>query len=562
MCIPAMAEDISLGYCDGNNVTGNLSDVGAVAIRFPSGKFPMYQGTRIIGVRIGLASNCDKGVKVFLRDRLDGNDIYTYDTGALYKGWCDVMFDEPLDYPASDLILGYEVETGVSPGISAIPGYTSSDGCLALTGGKWNDYTAQGASPLCLQLLVAGDSYDKNDAALLTADDLITGNGIPFEITGNIRNNTNAILREVELSLDAGGEVRKGVAAVADVLPGEIGSFTFPMEGIAGSGKYEWALKIESVAGNTDEYAFNDSQTVNIQLVDELVRRKVLLEEFTGQDCPNCPGGKSRIDEALKGLGNVVMVAHHTGFGSDDYTAPGSTMLHFFYNKGGSTYAPAMMLDRQLYSGNPGPVCEIGEPDEIRRRILERQKRPAEVSLTLKRNYNPETRALKVQAAMKRVDGLETGADPMVNILLVENGLIGFQRPNYNDYHHDEVNRLFVTEPLGDAVELSVTDSTYATYDVIVNEGWNADNMEIVAFVSNYDSKNCNDCWVYNAESCPLVGNDVINGSGANLIPEGEREISAIYGITGVRLDSMQPGVNIIRYTDGTTRKVIVPVNR
>ena len=562
MCFPAMAEDISLGYCDGNNVTGNLSDVGAVAIRFPSGEFPMYQGTRIIGVRIGLASNCDKGVKVFLRDRLDGNDIYTYDTGALYKGWCDVMFDEPLDYPASDLILGYEVETGVSPGISAIPGYTSSDGCLALTGGKWNDYTAQGASPLCLQLLVAGDSYDKNDAALLTADDLITGNGIPFEITGNIRNNTNAILREVELSLDAGGEVRKGVAAVADVLPGEIGSFTLPMEGIAGSGKYEWALKIESVSGNTDEYAFNDSQTVNIQLVDELVRRKVLLEEFTGQDCPNCPGGKSRIDEALKGLGNVVMVAHHTGFGSDDYTAPGSTMLHFFYNKGGSTYAPAMMLDRQFYSGNPGPVCEIGEPDEIRRRILERQKRPAEVSLTLKRNYNPETRALKVQAAMKRVDGLETGADPMVNILLVENGLIGFQRPNYNDYHHDEVNRLFVTEPLGDAVELSVTDSTYATYDVIVNEGWNADNMEIVAFVSNYDSKNCNDCRVYNAESCPLVGNDVINGSGANLIPEGEREISAIYGITGVRLDSMQPGVNIIRYTDGTTRKVIVPVNR
>ena len=562
MCVSAMAEDVSLGYCDGNNVTGNLSGVEAVAIRFPSGEFPMYHGTKIIGVRIGLASNYDKGVRVFLRDRLDGSDIYSYKTSALYKGWCDVMFDDPLDYPASDLILGYEVETGVRPGISAMNGYTSPDGCLALTSGKWSDYTAQGAAPLCLQLLVAGDSYDKNDAALLTAADLITGNGAPIEITGNIRNNTNSILREVELSLDADGEVRKGTATVADILPGEIGAFTFPVEGIAGSGKYEWTLRIESVAGNPDEYAFNDSQSVNIQLVDELVRRKVLLEEFTGQDCPNCPGGKSRIEEALKNLDNVVMVAHHTGFGSDAYTASGSTMLHFFYNKGGSTYAPAMMLDRQLYSGNPGPVCNVGEPDEIRSRILERQKRPAEVAVTLKRNYNPETRALTVQAAMKRVDGMGIGANPMINILLVENGIIGFQRPNYNDFQHDEVNRLFVTEPLGDAVELSVTDSTYATYDVVVNEAWNVDNMEIVAFVSNYDPDNCNNCKVYNAESCALVGSDVITGAGIEDVAEGESKISAIYSITGVRLDSMQPGVNIIRYNDGTTRKVVVPVNR
>lgn len=163
---------------------------------------------------------------------------------------------------------------------------------------------------------------------------------------------------------------------------------------------------------------------------------------------------------------------------------------------------------------------------------------------------------------MKLVDGLEIGVNPMVNILLVENGLIGFQSPNYNGFQHDEVNRLFVTEPLGDPVELSVTDSTYVTYDVVVNEGWNVDNMEIVAFVSNYDSKNCNDCRVYNAEICPLVGSDVITGAGIGDVTEGEREVSVIYGITGVRLDSMQPGVNIIRYTDGTTRKVIVPVNR
>lgn len=555
--LAAYADDISLGYCDGNSVSGELSGMSAVAIRLPSDEFPMYHGSRIIGVRVGLGENCDKGVNVFLRDRLDGADIYTYKTGALYKGWCDVLFDESLDYPASDLVVGYEVASGVRPGVSAVAGYTSPDGCLVLENGGWSDYTRQGTSPLCLQLLIAGDSYTANDAALLTVEDMVAAAGMPLEITGNIRNNTNSILREVGLSLETESGLREGAATVADVLPGETGAFTFRTEGIEGSGKKTCDLRVTSVAGRPDDYGFNDVCPVNIRLVDGIVARKVLVEEFTGQNCPNCPAGKGRIDEALKGLDNVVVVAHHTGFGSDDYTASGSTMLHFFYNDpGGSTYAPAMMIDR--VAGNPGPVGTIGDPDAIRTRVLERQRRPSEVALTLMRNYDSETRRLKIQADMRHVDGMDVGANPVVSILLIENGIIGLQRPNYSDYRHDAVNRLFVTAPLGDPVELSVAESTSAVYEAAVDGDWNVDNMEIVAFVSNYDSKNCNDCVVYATESCPLVGNDPIPGTGVDNITDTNKEVSEIYSISGVLLDSMQPGVNIIRYSDGSTRKVIV----
>lgn len=557
--VAAYADDISLGYCDGNNVSGELSGVSAVAIKLPSDQFPMYQGSRIIGVRIGLGANCDKGVNVFLRDRLDGTDLYTFKTGALYKGWCDVLFDESVDYPASDLVVGYEVASGVRPGVSAVAGYTSSDGCLALENGSWSDRTRQGVPPLCIQLLVGGDSYTSNDAALLTVDGLVTGNGTSFELTGIIRNNTNSILREVDLTLDADGELREGKATVADVLPGEIGSFTFPVEGIDRSGKYDCKVSIDAVAGNPDGYDFNNECGVSIRFVDELVARKVLVEEFTGQNCPNCPAGKERIGDAMKGLDNVVMVAHHTGFGNDDLTATGSTMLHFFYNDpSGSTYAPAVMIDRQQYAPNPGPVGQIIETETMRSRIIGRQKRPAEVALTLKRDYDSSTRALRIQAAVKQVEGMEIGGNPVINVMLIENGIIAYQRPNYNDYQHDEVNRLFVTDALGDPVQLSVTDSIYATYEVTVKDSWNVDNMEIVAFVSNYDSANCNNCMVYNAESCALVGNDNIPGSGVGDIVAAERRVAGIYSVSGVLLDSMQPGVNIIRYSDGTVRKLVV----
>ncbi len=35
-------------------------------------------------------------------------------------------------------------------------------------------------------------------------------------------------------------------------------------------------------------------------------------------------------------------------------------------------------------------------------------------------------------------------------------------------------------------------------------------------------------------------------------------EIEAVYNLQGVRLEAPVKGINIIRYTDGTTRKVIV----
>lgn len=37
-----------------------------------------------------------------------------------------------------------------------------------------------------------------------------------------------------------------------------------------------------------------------------------------------------------------------------------------------------------------------------------------------------------------------------------------------------------------------------------------------------------------------------------------EKTIIGYYGINGQKLDTIRPGVNIIRYSDGSTRKVLV----
>ena len=42
--------------------------------------------------------------------------------------------------------------------------------------------------------------------------------------------------------------------------------------------------------------------------------RKFLLEQFTGQDCPNCPNGILAINDFLRtSTENYIWIAHHVG---------------------------------------------------------------------------------------------------------------------------------------------------------------------------------------------------------------------------------------------------------
>ncbi|MDE7412558.1 MAG: Omp28-related outer membrane protein [Muribaculaceae bacterium] len=550
------ADDLSVGYCDGGLVETALSGASSVAIRFPESQFPMYKGTRIIGARIGLMTDAMKGVDVFLRSELNGEDILKFHTGMLYKGWSDIYFDEPAIWPDGNLCAGYELTPNLAAGISHVGTLgIVPESIWALDEGVWKDLTPDGGMPLCIQLIVEGDSYTRNDVALLGADELVAETGKAFEIAGLLRNNTTDILTSARLSCDWGEGLKEADAVVEEVLPGEIGYFYLPMPEMGLSGKLEGKISVVSVAGKPDEYAFNNDATVSITAVSNIVPRKVLIEEFTGQNCPNCPSGKERVEGGLRHLDNVVLICHHIGFGEDRMTARGSRDLLFFYGRNdGSSYAPAIMFDRTPTSGEPGPVTTIPESKSISERIIERQKTGAQVTIGIEQTYNAADRELSIDVALQQVKGMPlSGNTPVLTVALIENGVIAFQSPNYDDYEHNEVVRQFVTAPLGDEITLSAEEPTTYSYTAKISPDFNEKNMAVVAFVSNYNSANPNNCEVYNAETAPLPEDSGIAGTIST-----ENAVDAIYDLTGNRLRSMQPGLNIVRYSDGTTKKVLI----
>lgn len=552
----AYADEISLGYCDGSEVTGTRTEAKEVAVRFPADEFPMYWGNTIIGVRIGLGSDAAKGVDVFFRDEA-GNEIFSQNSGPLYKGWNDIYFDKTTVFPDGSLTAGYQVPLSVTPGTSSLEGLETAGTCLVFDGASWTDRSLMGEAPLCIQILIDGDTHPANDVALLKAFDMKAEAGTHLEVKGYVRNNTNEILDNLRLRLDCGEMSCESQASVDYVLPGEIGLFFATFDAVDVIGTYGASLTVTEIAGKSDEYGFNDSASLNIGVVDMIVTKKVLIEEFTGQYCQNCPSGLSRLKEAMKGLDNIVMVAHHIGFGTDDLTAQQSDMLTWFYNQGDTTYAPAMMVDRIAYSESPGPVGQIGEAKNIHDVLESRLAQVSEASIQLKRNFNRESRQLRIEVQARKVSGMEIGDNPVLCVMLTENGIIGFQSPNHMDYEHNEANRLFLTHPLGDPIALCDGETETVEFDVNVDENWVADNMHIVAFVGNRDDDDCNNCRIYNSEECSLVGDDDIQSDGIRMMEGEQNGVEDIYNISGMRVTAPVRGLSIIKYKDGRTQKML-----
>ncbi len=560
------ADDISLAWCDGSQVEGSLGASGEVAAVFSAADFPMYVGTQITGVRIGMNEDVLKGVTVFIRSSLTGENLYTFSTDILYKGWNDLTFDRGVTFPEEGLVIGYTANNTTMAGIS---GQAYTDGCYAKTNGTWQSYATAVSHSLCIEPIISGESYTKHDVALISAENQTIEAGQPFTISGLLRNNTSSTLTNISLTYNTGDGDKTADATVNDVLPGEIGTYALPVEGgVSSTGNCPMTIRVAAVDGKPDDYAFNDDASCTLSVLDAIVKKMVLIENFSTAKCQNCPSGHERLERGLEGETNYVLVTHHSGFYTDEMTTTGDVDLLWFYNSS-TKYAPGIMINRHKFPDftsaiyNQGPVFNPSDAETINKLYKQELEGAAPVKIELQRNFDPATRKLIIKASMKQIAGLSLGDNPRLTINLIEDGIEGSQSGVTGTYTHNDVTRMFVTPSFGDVVTLNTDQDTYATYTVTVNSAWKEDQMRIVAFVSNYDDANPNNCDVYNATECELKGSDDIADDDTDGIASATTNLhsaqpEAIYSITGARIDEMQKGVNLVRFSDGTVRKVLV----
>lgn len=248
--------------------------------------------------------------------------------------------------------------------------------------------------------------------------------------------------------------------------------------------------------------------------------KKVLVEEFTTMNCPNCPAGAESLHKVLADpefAENTIAVCHHSGYYTDKFTKPcDNAMLWFFTYSGGGTFAPAMMYDRaDLFSSADYRIVNSVSLSRIKSSVRKRLAEPATTSIDILTAYDEETGKLKIT-----VTAHDHGCallNPRLSLYLTEDEIAGTQSGASGTYYHQHVIRQYNSnwgEPI------AWTDGKFTVeYEYAIDSSWKMENMKVVALVSNYNKDDKFDCAVDNVNAVPAL-------------KAGENEDSAVAAVT------------------------------
>lgn len=298
--------------------------------------------------------------------------------------------------------------------------------------------------------------------------------------------------------------------------------FTIPtMANIPNAGEYAVSVTISLPNGVQDDMSDNTrSTTLEVYEASASMHRKVLMEHFSTASCPNCIAAHQRIENVMsEGFeDDVIWVTHHAGYYTDRLTVPVSETMTTFYN--GGTYAPAVMLDRTYWGEYPFAQA-MGVPDgpvffpysDFDVGLSSAVSVPAYVTVTFSEvSYDSVSRRLDVEVSGEVAAAFDT-VEPRLNVWLMEDEIIadgdtipghGPKQSNADaDFLHNHVIReLLNANQWGedDVVPVQAGSSYSKTYSFVLPQKYIDAHCYLVAFVSEGNHSDINNCKVYNAE--------------------------------------------------------------
>lgn len=232
--------------------------------------------------------------------------------------------------------------------------------------------------------------------------------------------------------------------------------------------------------------------------------RKVLLEQFTGQTCGNCPAGYMAINQAIyQNPDKYIWIAHHWGYKQDEYTISESKNITNIIDS--YMGAPQVCLNRNYQKINGVKQRHYHPNALVDGTLTMLDADTAVLSVVIEREYTPATRELQITVHGQVADSSISSIN--LSTLIKENSIAGEQvdynfawNGNWKEYlHMATIRDFYCSKAIGD--EIAVTNQTYSkTYTVIVDSAWVDEHCTIVAFATKTDGRE-----VYNAAETPLV---------------------------------------------------------
>lgn len=580
----AQVTSMKLGYCNDEVATkGQIGISGAAtieaAIFLPESTLKLHSGNQIESINAGLATKLNiTDLTVWVRSELTGENLAEGTAESIQKGWNDVKLSTPYNIEGNKgLYIGYTfTQKGSAYGISTVGEYKENSIFVKL--GEEEEWTTPSEyGSLSIEAIVSGDNLPKFDLELVSTT--IKAN-YPIEtqmpVSVNVRNLATETITgfDVECKIDNLDPIVTHIDC--ELAYNTIETFSFEILPALTELKQDvkMTVTILNLKEGNDQNTLNNYNELTFDIINKEFKRNLLIEEFTTEQCPNCPFGTATLHDALEILeeefpGQINTVCHHSGYYEDWLTTSTSINMLWLFNQGGSTYAPAFMSDRMGVFSNPGTAEKMA--NILRNRLVI----PSYVGLEIEGEYDNENRLLTVTVTGER--STEFCENPArITVYVVENDIKARNQAGATgEYIHNHAHRASNDSyGWGEEIEWKEDNTFEYTCELTLKAAWLTNNMEIIAFVSDYNSSDATSCVVENSAKIPftdfytdsvdsIIDNVTISTEGNDIVVNGEYDNVEVYNINGMKVGNsdLTPGIYIVKVIDNntsTTTKVVI----
>ena len=588
LTLAATAQTQTWGYYTGNYSqlegigTGQTGTVGQAMLVPSTGAFDgaVIHSVKVPVIRLDNLS----GLKVIVGANLNAPTVTKEIDKSTLTGnaYNTITLDAPFTVPSTGAYVGFmftvdNVASTAEQYPIMIAYYNDMvDNGLYLYTDSWADYSHKGFGTSALQVEVALPNQPDVTATFGTIANGITAPKTTSKWNVTINSDSKQDVNNIDYTIDVAG-VKESRQLSVSIPAGlqkkkEVSIDVTSPEAIA---PYDVKLTIDKINGidNPQKDAVSTSAFINAS---RIAQRRTVVEEFTGTGCGYCPRGWVGMENLKKNNpDNFIGIAFHK------YNSSDPMYVANYYPTGslGISGAPGCNMDRKMamdpyYGTNTNIQQDFNYYNAI----------APLVDVTVKGTWDDTESMVNLEA---ETEFLINGGSYSLAFVLTADGLTGstasWNQANYYSGQTGLPEDMAMFASAGSSVKLTYNDvmiaSSYSSAgknllgDLTTNSvAGNTQNTEyLLTLPSKTTLKNAIKKDEVYAVALVIDNKTkaIANAAKARVLPIEEATgiekangttatPTAYYSLNGVRLDAPVKGINIVRMSDGTTRKIMI----
>ncbi|MCR5129987.1 MAG: hypothetical protein K6C10_00810 [Prevotella sp.] len=563
------------------DVAMKLQDDAIVGTHIDKISIPLVSTENVSNLKVWLSTN------LRVENGVNAPNLVEIPTEASESGFVTVELPTPYTIPEEGVYVGYSMtidEVDDYTGYPIVVVDKMTEGGLYLHTSKvymkWMDMSEEIGVSAYIKVEVSGASVKDNAAAPKANETTYVKAGEEITVETMVANHGAKGIESLDVNYILNGKTTSKHFDLAEPVANDLGltcTITNTLEGIAERGNYDLVVKVVKVNGIDNEDVTPES-TSPIVVLNNIPKKRALLEEYTGTWCGWCVRGFVAFEKLAELYPDeYVLVSYHNG----------DPMEVVFSNEYPSTVEgyPDAWIDRAF---EVDPYYGLGdEPMGVAQDLADRNQVFGYADIDVKANLSADEKKVSVTTNVTFPYDA-TGAKYGLSYVLVADGMTGTGSDwSQSNYYNGEVGleddlapfadagdyvdglvyndvAVMVSAKSGAAIRGSIPATitadkaishkyTFLMANAINNNGDEMDldveKLKVVAILTNTETGE-----VLNAQKCKVA-----TATAIKIADEDQKTATPVvyYDLGGRQAKSLHRGLNIVRMSDGTVRKVL-----